>query len=306
MAKAIVYDRFGGPEVLRLSEVPVPKPAEGQVRVLVRAAGVNPLDWKVIRAVFGGQPPTSPQGLGVELAGVVDAVGDNVSAFAVGDEVLGRPIGNAGYAEFALARPADLVRKPAELSWELAGGLTVAAETGYRALVTLGVSAGDTVLIHGASGAVGVVTTQLAIARGARVIGTASERNHDFLRALGATPVAYGDGWVDRVRAVGGTVDAVLDAAGKGVLPESVELAGGADRVITIADSAGAQAAGVVFTGGAEDMLPLSDVFAEVFPLLANGKLQLPIAGTYPLARAADALAESEAGHAGGKLVLLP
>lgn len=295
------FDRFGGPEVVTVGEAEVPEPKPGQVRVAVRAAGVNQADWKMVGGLFGGEPPAEPRGIGFEIAGVVDSVGAGVEGFAAGDEVLGQASG--GYAEYALAAAADLTAKPAGLAWEVAGGLTIAAETAYRCLDLLGVRAGETLLVHAAAGSVGSVATQLAVHRGVRVIGTASERNHDYLRSLGAIPVTYGEGLVERVRAVTPVVDAVLDASGRGVLPDSIELAGGPDRVVTIADFPGAAAHGVRFTG---ESGPLAPVFAELLPLAADGKLDLRIGGTYPLARAAEALAESKSGHARGKLVLLP
>lgn len=303
MPASIMYRRFGGPEVLELTESDMPQPGPGQVRLAVRAAGVNPIDWKLLRGMMGGTV-TTPRGVGVEAAGVVDALGSGVDAFAVGDEVFGRPIGG-GYAEYVLASAENLVRKPEGMPWELAGGLTVAAETAYRALTYLGVTSGETVLIHGAAGAVGTVATQLAVARGATVIGSASEANHEFLRSLGAEPVTYGEGLVQRVRAITPQVDAVFDTAGKGALPDSIELAGGTDRVITIADP-GAAELGVRFTGGPDDSFPLPEVFAEVLPLYEQGKLRLPIASTYPLESAAEALARSEEGHGRGKIVIVP
>ncbi|WP_109505814.1 NADP-dependent oxidoreductase [Nocardioides speluncae] len=304
---AATYDRFGGPEVITVGEADRPEHGPGQVLVAVRAAGVNQADWKIVGGLFGGEPPAKPRGIGFEVAGVVAAVGTGVEGLAVGDEVLGRAAG--GYAEYALAAADDLAAKPAAISWPVAGGLTIAAETAYRCLDLLGVQPGETLLVHGASGSVGAVATQLAGHRGVRVIGTAGERNHDYVRSLGATPVTYGAGLVERVRATvpdrsGPTVDAVLDAAGKGALPDSIELAGGTDRVITIADP-DAEAHGVRFTGGSESAV-LADVFAEVLPLIADGTLDLRIGGTFPLSEAAQALAEAESGRASGKLVLLP
>lgn len=294
------FDRFGGPEVVSVGEADMPEPGAGQVRVAVRAAGVNQADWKMVGGLFGGEPPAKPRGIGFEIAGVVDAVGADVDGFEVGDEVLGQASG--GYAEYALAAATNLTAKPAGLAWEVAGGLTIAAETAYRCLELLGVRAGETLLVHAAAGSVGSVATQLAVHRGVRVIGTASEHNHDYLRSLGAIPVTYGDGLVERVRALTPAVDAVLDASGRGVLPDSIVLAGGPDRVVTIADFAGAAEHGVRFTG---ESGPLAPAFAELLPLAAEGKLDLRIGGTYPLARAADALAESRSGHASGKLVLV-
>ncbi|MFD3780452.1 NADP-dependent oxidoreductase [Streptomyces sp. NPDC058612] len=305
MPTAITYTRFGGPEVLEVTKVDKPDPGPGQVRVQVRAAGVNPIDFKILRGLFGGEPPRQRRGIGVELAGVVDALGPDVDSLAIGDEVLGRATGGS-WADYPLATVDNLVARPADLPWEVAGSMTIVAEAAARALNLTGVSTSDTVVINGASGGVGALATQLAVARGARVIGTASERNHDYLRAIGAIPVTYGAGMADRVRAVAPTIDAAVDTAGRGALPDLVELAGGTKRVITLADP-DAAAHGVRFTGGGPgESVPLPDVFAEVLPLYRTGKLQFLIAQTYPLAQAAQALTASESGQAHGKLVLIP
>ncbi|MGW6861417.1 NADP-dependent oxidoreductase [Streptomyces xanthophaeus] len=305
MPTAITYTRFGGPEVLEVTQVDKPDPGPGQVRVQVRAAGVNPIDFKILRGLFASEPLRQRRGIGVELAGVVDALGPDVDSLAIGDEVLGRATGGS-WAHYALATVDNLVARPADLPWEVAGGMTIVAEAAARALNLTGVSAADTVVINGASGGVGSLATQLAVARGARVIGTASERNHDYLRAIGAIPVTYGAGMADRVRAVAPTVDAAVDAAGRGALPDLVELTGGTQRVITLADP-DAAAHGVRFTGGGPgESVPLPDVFAEVLPLYRTGTLQFPIAHTYPLDQAAHALTTSESGQTHGKHVLIP
>ncbi|MCA1717078.1 MAG: NADP-dependent oxidoreductase, partial [Actinobacteria bacterium] len=198
--KAVVIDEFGGPEVLHVVDRELPEPGTGQVRVRVRAAGVNPVDSKIRSGAAQQMFPTQlPAVLGIEIAGTVDGVGPGVDGLAVGDDVLGFADGG-GYAEYALAT--TVAPKPAQLEWAAAAALPVAAETALRVLNLLEVTQGDTVLIHGAAGGVGTVAVQVAVARGATVIGTASEPNHDYLRELGATPVLYGDGLVDRVREV--------------------------------------------------------------------------------------------------------
>ena len=216
--KAIVFDRFGGPEVLRLTDIDLPVPGPGQIRLKVVTAGVNPLDHKIrngwLEQVF---PTTFPAIPGLEAAGVVDQVGDGVTGTAPGDEVFGFTDTGA-YAEYVLATV--VTGKPAGLSWDAAAALPVAGETAQRVLDLLAVEDGETVLVHAAAGAVGGLAVQLAVARGATVIGTASPVNHDHLRSLGAVPVTYGDGLAERVRAVAPHgVDAVLDAAGQGALP---------------------------------------------------------------------------------------
>ncbi len=307
MSKAIQFARYGGPEVLEIVDVPEPHASKGQVRIAVRAVGVNPIEWKVRRGMMAEVNPLSlPAGLGSELAGVVDEVGDEVTEWQVGDEVLGFAKTPA-YAELALADPASLVAKPAALDWATAAALPIGVRTAYRVLELLHVGDGDVLLIHAAAGGVGLFAVQLARARGARVIGTASEANHAFLRSLGAEPVAYGDGLRERVLALAPDgVDAVLDASGRGELPLSIELAGGTERVITIA-APDAAAHGVTFSGGAGG--PTVDTSAAIplaLELLADDRLQVPIHKALPLAEAASAHAESERGHLRGKIVLLP
>lgn len=298
--KTMSFAAFGGPEVLRPADAPVPEPGPGQVRVRVRAAGLNPLDAKIRSGAMQQAMPTPlPAVPGVEVAGTVDAVGTGVRGIAVGDDVLGFS-DTGGYAEHALATTVAL--KPSALGWAEAAAVPVAAETALRVLRQLEVAAGETLLVHGAAGAVGTLAVQLAVARGAAVIGTASEANHDHLRSLGATPVTYGDGLVERVRALAPDgVDAVLDAAGRGALPDSIALRGGTSRIVTIADPA-APGLGVVFSGRAErDAAALADVARSA----ADGRLAVAVSRTYPLADAARAHADLETGHARGKGVLL-
>lgn len=218
--EAIVYEEFGGPEVLRLTRVDDVHPGPGQIRVAVRAAGVNPVDHKIrngwMEAAFPTPLPATP---GSEFAGVVDETGEGVTGPAVGDEVLGRSVTGA-YAAYVLADADAVAPRPEGLGWEEAAALPVATATAARVLDELAVTAGDTLLLHGAAGAVGSAAVQLATARGATVVGTASPANHDYLRVLGAVPVAYGEGLVERVRAAAPQgVDAVFDAAGKGRWP---------------------------------------------------------------------------------------
>lgn len=304
MSTAIRFSAYGDPDVLTVADVPDPVPAAGEVLVRVRAAGVNPADWKQRRGLWsGGTPLGAPRGLGHDLAGVVEAVGDGVSAPAVGDEVLGT--GTDTYAELAISTPDQLAPRPVEVPWETAGGVGVAGRTAYRVLRQLEIGPGDTVLIHAAAGGVGIVATQLALAWGATVVGTAGSDNQAFVRELGATPVRHGGGWADRVRAAAPDgVDAVLDASGRGELARSVELAGGPERVLTIA-AADAGEHGVRFSGDDEGV-DVTDAFSELGRRLASGDLVLPVWRTFPLAEAADAHRASEAGHLRGKIVLLP
>ncbi|MET8740421.1 NADP-dependent oxidoreductase [Streptomyces sp. NPDC004728] len=304
MYRAVEFSEYGGPEVLRVVDREVPRPGPGQVLVEVRAAGVNPLDWQLRSgAVAEMMPMEFPSVPGGDVAGVVAEAGADVTGFAVGDEVFGS-IGSGGYAEFALAPAAQLARKPEGVPWEVAAGLPVAVNTAYQVLTDLGLKSGETVVVDGAAGGVGSVAVQLARHLGANVIGTASERNHAYLRSLGAEPVTYGEGFAERVRAVAAKgVDAAFDAAGKGSLPALVELAGGPDRVVTIADHRAAEH-GVRFAFAGPGAI--RERLDRAAALVVSGALTLSVAGTYHLSRAADAHRESAGGHVRGKLIITP
>ncbi|MET7891773.1 NADP-dependent oxidoreductase [Streptomyces mirabilis] len=301
MSVAITYSAYGAPDVLTLSDVPTPQPGPGQVRVRVRAAAVNPIDLRVRSGGMAGVMPVEfPVFPGQDVAGVVDEAGEG-AGFSRGDEVFGS-VHFGGYSEYVLLdRP---FAKPKELSFETAAAVITVGETAYRALEHLGISPGQTLLVHAAGGAVGAVAVQLAVARGVTVVGTAGEHDLDRVRKLGATAVRYGEGWAERVRAAVSEVDHVLDAAGVGVLADSVALTGDAARVLTIADLAFAEH-GVRITG-----LDPADRFPQALPLLADlvagGGLEVPVWRTFPLGEAAKAHAEIEAGHNRGKVVLLP
>jgi NADPH:quinone reductase-like Zn-dependent oxidoreductase len=298
--KAIQFSQFGGPEVLELVELPDPEPSAGQILVAVRAAGINPIDWKVRSGAMGGELPMTT---GREVAGVVDAIGDGVTDVKPGDGVFGFAAGGGGAAELALS--SDYAPIPPSIDYAHAAALPVAVETSVRALDLIGVGSGVTVIVNGAAGGVGSAAVQIARDRGARVIGTASEGNHEYLRSLGAEPTTYGDGLVQRVRELAPDgVDAALDAAGGGALPALVELAGGPDRVVTIADYQGAQETGVTFSGGMGTARAVH-ALAEIGDLIESGRFSLAVAETFPLDQIAEAHRLSETGHARGKLVLL-
>lgn len=301
MPQAITFSEYGAPEVLRLSEVTPPEPGPGQVRIKVRAASVNPIDMKIRSGLMAGTAPADfPVVPGLDAAGVVDAVGEGVDA-TVGDEVLGATVGG-GYAEYALLE--GPVAKPEALSWEVAASLVTVGRTAARVLDQLGVQAGQTLLIHGAAGSVGVIAVQLAAARGITVIGTAAERDLERVAALGAAAVRYGDGWAERVKAAApGGVDFTFDASGAGVLADSIALTGDAGKVVTIADMAAAQH-GVRFSAGTSEQG--GESLPELVQLAAAGKLTLPVWRTYPLAEAARAHTDLEAHRNQGKAVLVP
>ncbi|MFE2991200.1 NADP-dependent oxidoreductase [Streptomyces sp. NPDC059262] len=305
--EAIVFEEFGGPEVLRFKDdVAEPHAGPGQVRVRVAAVGVNPIEYKIrngwMEQVFPTALPAVP---GNEFAGTVDEVGEGVTGLSVGDEVLGWTETGA-YAAYALAQASAVAPRPTGLKPAEAASLPIAGETAQRVLDLLGVRSGETLLIHGAAGAVGSMGVQLAVALGATVIGTASPANHEYLRSVGAVPVAYGDGLVERVRAVAPQgVDAVFDAAGKGALAASVELRGGTpDRVVTIADPDAAKY-NVPFASGGSDRAKAREGLTHQAALVATGKLHISIADTFPLRDAAKVQTLSESGHVRGKLVLL-
>lgn len=297
--RAVVYDRFGGPEVLHVGEVPAPEAGPGQVRVRVEAVGLNAFDGKVrsgaMEPVFTTPLPAVP---GLEVAGVVDQVGDGAAGVAAGDRVTGWT--SRGAAELAvLGRWAAV---PDGIDAVQAAALPVVGETARRALRILAPRPGETLLVHGASGGIGGLVTQLAVAAGVRVVGTASPAGQERVAAYGATPTPYGPGLVDRVRALVPAVDAVLDTSGAGVLPDSIELRGGTDRVLTLADPA-ARALGVEFSERSE---PSSADLAELAGLVARGEVSVPVATVLPLAEAARAQGLVDGGHAGGKVVLVP
>jgi NADPH:quinone reductase-like Zn-dependent oxidoreductase len=298
--KAVQYSRFGGPEVLEVVELPDPHPGPGQIRIAVHAAGINPIDWKVRSGMMGGD---LPQTTGREAAGVVDEVGDGITDVSPGDRVFGFADGGGGAAELALL--ADYAPVPSSLDFAAAAGLPVAVETAVRTLDLLGVGPDTTLLINGATGGVGSTATQIARSRGARVIGTAGKDNHDYLRSLGAEPTTYGEGLVERVREIApGGVDAALDVAGHDALPALVELTGSPERVVTIADYAGAQHTGVKFTGGPGTDRAVN-ALRDIGGLIDAGQFSLSVARTFPLEQIAEAHRLSETGHVRGKLILV-
>lgn len=316
MTEVVVATAFGGPQVLSVVEEAVRPPAAGEVTVRVRAAGVNPIDYKIYSGAFGADPAKLPMRLGSELAGIVTAVGDDAVGPAgpvhVGDEVIGYRAPGAYAGEITL--PAlSVVPKPPTLSWEKAAGLMVVGATAVHALTATRVGDGDTVLLHGASGGVGRTVAQLAILRGARVIGTAAASRHESLRGYGVEPVVYGAGLADRVRALAGErgVDVAIDSVGTDeAIDVSLELVSDRSRIATLVAFGRGAEAGIHRLGGAGGADAGTEIRAgawrEVVPLAAEGKLDIVIARTYPLAEAGAAHEFVATGHAGGKVVLVP
>lgn len=296
--KAIQFATYGGPEVLRLVDVEEPHAGPGEVRIAVRAAGVNGFDGKVRAGYLAAQMPlTFPAGTGLDAAGVVDEVGEDVVDVEVGDAVFGS--GRSTYAEFAVLT--SWAAKPEGMSFDEAAGYPVPVETAIRILDQVGVTAGQTLLVSGAAGGVGSAVVQIARARGITVVGTASARNQDYLRSLGAVATTYGDGLVDRVRGVAQDgVDAALDIAGSGVISELIELTGEPSKVVSIADFSAPEQGAQVST---EPKDP-AGAFAAAARLFDDGALRTPVARTFPLPDAAEAQAASAAGHVAGRFVL--
>jgi NADPH:quinone reductase-like Zn-dependent oxidoreductase len=296
--KAVQFGAYGGPEVLRLVDVDEPHAGPGQVRIAVRAAGVNGIDWKIRSGAMREQIRLSlPSGTGRDAAGVVDEVGQGVRDVAVGDAVFGS--GSATLAEYAVLT--SWASKPDELSFDEAAGYPIPTETANRILDQVGVQPGETLLVSGASGGVGSTVVQFARQRGITVIGTASERNQDYLRSLGAVPTTYGPGLVDRVRALAPDgVDAALDIAGSGVIPDLIALTGEPSKVLSIADFSAPQHGAQVSSNSKN----AAAAFALAARLFREGTFHLPVEKTFPLADAAAAQQQSAEGHVTGRLVI--
>ncbi|WP_434316287.1 NADP-dependent oxidoreductase [Leifsonia sp. P73] len=314
MATQIQYDRLGDPEVLQVVSVPDPVAPDDGVVVEVRAVGVNPIDGKLRSGGRPSAPITEPRVPGSDAAGVVLSVGAGVDGWAPGDEVVVRNARGA-YTTHLVAPASHLVRKPAAVSWEQAAAIGVPVSTAHQVLVSLGVRPGTTLLIHGGSGSVGRVAIQLARRMGATVIATGSPANHERLRALGATPVSYGDGLLERLQAAAPDgYDLILDAIGSvEALEASFALVDDRSRIGTIVVGPRAAELGIRAWGGgnpvpltADELRLRDDAFALALDLVAEGGLEVDIARTFPLAEAADAARLVESGHPGGKVILLP
>jgi NADPH:quinone reductase-like Zn-dependent oxidoreductase len=299
MPNAVVMTGYGPPEVLRWAGVPLAEPGDGQVRVKVKAAGISPTDLALRAGYLRAAIPLPPDAvLGYEAAGTVDAVGPGVAGTSVGDGVTALLFSLGGYAEYAVA--SIWARKPDTVSWIDAAALPTSAEAAVGVLRQLNVQSGETLLLFGGGGSVGIIATQLAVARGVKVISAVGEHDEPLARDLGATPVRYGAGVAGRVRALG-VVDAVFDAAGKGVLADAVALAGGPKRVITLSDPAAADF-GVTFSQPTPDRAP--GALDETIALLAEGRLRLRAHRSMPMQQAAEAHRQLESGNVHERIVL--
>ena len=318
MTKAVVATAFGGPEVLSVIETPVGPPGPDEVLISVRAAATNPLDYRLYSGNMGRDPARLPMRLGFEVAGVVTEVGpgtDEVEgpegSIRAGDEVVGFRV-SGGYAADVVAPASSLIPKPSALSFEQASGMMLTGVTAVHALIVVRVGAGETVLVYGAAGGVGLMAVQVAAAAGARVIGAASPGGQELLREFGVEPVVYGAGLEERVRALApGGIDAAVDTAGGDeALETSLALVADRDRIVTLIASKRAFESGIKVIGGAPGADPGTEIRSaarlELARLAEDGKLRVVVAGTYPLAEAGAAHRALATGHAHGKIVLIP
>ncbi|HEX2745018.1 MAG TPA: NADP-dependent oxidoreductase [Streptosporangiaceae bacterium] len=303
--KAVRFDEYGGVDVLKVVDVPKPEPGPGQVLVQVKAAGINPGEAKIRDGQLHSRwPSTFPSGEGSDLAGVVAETGPGVTAWSAGDEVIGYTDNRASHAEYVVVEAQNLTAKPAALPWEVAGSLFVVGATAYAAVRAVTLTEGDTMVVSGAAGGVGSIAVQLARLAGAIVIGLASEVHHEWLTGHGVIPVAYGDGVADRIRQVTGKVDAFIDTVGGDYVELALSLGVVPSRIDTIARFDAVEKYGIKAEGNAAGAS--ASTLAELARLIVDGKLDVPIAGTFPLSQVQDAYRLLEQGHIGGKVVLVP
>jgi NADPH:quinone reductase-like Zn-dependent oxidoreductase len=304
--KAVKFDRYGDIDVLYIAETERPVPGKGQVLVAVKAAGINPGEAGIREGKFAQQwPSTFPSGQGSDLTGTVTGIGTDVTSFAIGDEVIGFTDQRASQAEYVLVEANHLIHRPKGISWEQAGGLFVAGTTAWAAVKAVSLREGDTVVVSGAAGGVGTLVVQLAKNTGARVIGIAGEANHPWLAKHDIIPVAYGEGMAERIRtAANGQIDAFIDTYGQGYVELALELGVEAHRIDTIIDFEAAAKYGVKTDGNSVGAK--AEVLTELAGLIAAGRLELPVAGVYPLSKVQEAYAELEQHHTHGKIVLVP
>jgi NADPH:quinone reductase-like Zn-dependent oxidoreductase len=305
MPRAVQFERYGGLDVLEVVDVPRPEPGPGEMLVRVEAAGINPGEAKIRQGLLADQFPTSfPSGQGSDLAGVIEAAGPGTSPWVPGDEVIGFTNRRGSQAQFAVVEATDVVRKPAEVSWEVAGSLFVAGTTACAAVASVAPQAGETLVVAGASGGVGSIGVQLARLTGATVVGIASSAHHRWLSSHGVVPVAYGDGLDDRIRQTVDHVDAFIDAFGHDYVQLALDLGVAPQRIDTIVDFSAVERFGVKAEGNASG--GTSAVLGELAGLVAEGTVEVPIARAYPLDDVREAYWQLDRGHVLGKIVLLP
>jgi NADPH:quinone reductase len=305
-SRAVRFDRYGDRSVLYVTDVPIPTPSSGEVVVEVKAAAINPGEAAIRSGALHDRfPATFPSGEGSDLAGVVSDVGSGVDGFAVGDPVLGFSFRRSSHATYVSVPVSQLIHKPPELSWEVAGSLYVVGCTAYAAVRAVDAKEGETIVVSAAAGGVGTVVVQLLALRHSHVLGIASQANAEWLRSHGAVQVAYGAGLAERLRqASDGKIDGLIDLFGPEYLDLAIELGIARDRIETIASFARAEELGVKAEGSGAASTP--EVLTEMANLVASGAIEIPIAATYPLDQVADAFAELEQRHTRGKIVLIP
>lgn len=298
MMKAIRFHQYGGPDVLVVEQINAPEPGPGQIKIAVKAAGVNQLDFKLRAGYLHEMMPVNfPSGVGFNASGIVTAIGANVNGVAIGDAVLGS--GQSTMAEYAILN--EWVHKPVSLSFEEAAGYPGPAETAVRVLEELGVKEGDTLLVSGAAGGVGSAVIQVAKTMGIHTIGTASEIRHDYLKGLGTIPTTYGPGLVERVTALAPNgVQAAVDIAGSGILPDLIEITGNASKVLTLGDFSADS------YGAKSSFAPrnLTQSLQKVVELFEAGLFTLPIANIFSMNEIAQAQELSADGHAKGRIII--
>lgn len=339
--RAVKFDKYGGIDVLHVDEVVIPVPEDDQILVRVKAAGINPGEAAIRQGLMAKQwPATFPSGQGSDFAGVVERVGNNVEKFKAGDEVIGFTDHRASQAEYVTVDADHLIQRPSHVAWEQAGALFVVGTTAYAAVKAVGLQKGETLVVSGAAGGVGSIVVQLARNIGARVIGLASESNHEWITKHGGIPVAYGEGMVDRIKAAasqaqppgrdsrtagrdsqipdrdsrtadadsrrttGPTIDAFIDTYGHGYVDLALALGVKPERIDTIIDFEAAQKHHVKTEGNAQGAK--ASVLAELANLIDKGRLEIPIAKVYNLNDVRDAYQELEKRHTHGKIVLVP
>ncbi|HEY8613181.1 MAG TPA: NADP-dependent oxidoreductase [Roseomonas sp.] len=302
--RAMIFERYGEPEILRLADLPRPKVGPGEILIRIRSASVNPVDWKIMAGGLDGiMQAFFPAVPGWDVAGSVEAAGFDTPEFKPGDEVMAYArksmIHDGSFAEFISVSAQAAARKPAGLDWDQAAGLPLAGLTAYQLLTRLGLKQGEVALIHAAAGGVGILAVQIARALGARVIGTASEKNHDFLRSFGAEPVSYGEGLVERIRRIApGGADVAADFVG-GVHDVTQAVLNRSGRHGSIVDSS------VAASGGLYAWVRPSGQDLQVLAgLVEEGRLSIPVAEAFSLEEAAAALRLSMSGHVRGKIAV--
>ena len=301
--KAVRFERYGGIEVLRVEDVPIPEPGQGEALVQVKAASINPGEAKIREGLLHARyPATFPSGEGSDLAGIVTKVAPGIVGIATGDEVIGFTDRRASHAEYVVVEAQNLTAKPKNISCEVGGSLAIAGTTAYASVRAVSLRPGDTVAVSAAAGGVGSIAVQLARRAEAKVIGIASPANHDWLAAHDIKPIAYGEDLADRLRRAG--INAFIDAHGDGYVKLAIELGVARDRINTINDFTAAKEHGVKAEG--TEVARNAAVLAKLAALIAGGDLEVPIAGTFPLDDVRAAFKLLEQGHTLGKIVLMP